>query len=237
MAEKKEEKKRTDKVQIEYNKSMLVNDLDYRLSGVGAGQQKIPGSLEKFSGKFGYYLSLCEGAIERPVKAVNRELRTPDKKFDKYVQKFREINDRYAQRDDKGQSIPNSLADPEAFYQAKEKLEKAYEDVIEAEEERQRKSRLALEDETITIEINHKLRIDNDVEYLEDLFELSKEEIRVLQPFFDGDFMSLDFSEVKKKKEKTKQQEDEIKKLKHESEDKSAQIKELKEKLEKVDKK
>ena len=209
---------------------MDVVDLQTALAGQQfPQQQRIPGSLERFSRKPGFYLSCAEGWIKTTANAINRKRTAPTEWTTKYLRKIYEYRDRYAKRNEQGQPIPDSIdpAKTDEYYSRKDELDKLHADLIAAEDLRQETVRRELMENQVTIEIGHKLRVD-DPEYLEFLFELSKEELKLLMPFFEGDYFALDFSELEKKKSREEKLKKEIAELKLEAKDLTDQIAELK---------
>lgn len=226
---KEEKKSNSGKPEIEMYE-MEVVDLQVALAGQQfPQQQRIPGSLERFSGKAGFYLSLIEGWIKSTANAINRKRTAPTEWTTKYLRKIYEYRDRYGKRDASGRVIPESI-DPEKveeYYSRKDELDKLHADLIIAEDKRQEQVRRDLMENKVNIEIGHKLRI-SEPEYREFLFDLSKEEIKLLMPFFEGDYSELDFTDLQKKKSQEEKLKKEIEELKLENKDLTGQITELK---------
>jgi hypothetical protein len=232
MVEKKEKEVKTvgknqDKVTI----MMFMDDIRalwLALTGT-QGQQRVPGELERFGGKPGFFLSLTEGAIRTAANAIGKKL-SPDMKWQtKYFVKVQKLQDQFAMRNKDGQAIPGSL-DPtrvDKYYELLEALEEQCKDLIEKEYQRQEDVMADLREKQIEIEISHKLLID-EPEYREFLYDLSKQEIKLLSPFFDGEYSDLDFADLEKKHGREVVLKKEIEELKLDIKAKDDQIEQLK---------
>ncbi|MCX6827610.1 MAG: hypothetical protein NTV06_10170 [candidate division Zixibacteria bacterium] len=196
-----EKKSNSGKPEIEMYE-MDVVDLQTALAGQQfPQQQRIPGSLERFSGKAGFYLSLIEGWIKSTANAINRKRTAPTEWTTKYLRKIYEYRDRYGKRDASGRVIPDSIdpAKVDEYYEKKDSLDKLHADLIIAEDKRQEQVRRDLMENKVNIEIGHK-----------------------------RDYDELNFTELKKKKSQEEKLKKKIEELELENKDLTGQLAEAK---------